>query len=68
MILLEKYYKDVKLEGWTCSFERIEDLIKFMKKKKLFILGKGYRLEIKEIAEVKTKKLFGEEKKKWHLR
>jgi len=61
MILLEKYEGDTKLEGWSHSFRRIEDLIKFMKKNKLFILGKGYRLEIKEITDIKLEKLFKKE-------
>ena len=61
MILLEKYEGDTKLEGWSRSFRRIEDLIKFIKKNKLFILGKGYRLEIKEITDIKLEKLFKKE-------
>ena len=48
MISLEKYDGETKLEGWSHSFDGIDELIRFMKKNKFFILGNGYRLEIKE--------------------
>ena len=41
MIVLEKYEGDNKLETWTCSFGNMNELIKFMKKNKYYILGKG---------------------------
>lgn len=53
MIFLEKYEGETKLEGWSCSFNGIDELINFMKKNKLFILGNGYRVEIKQNPDFK---------------
>ena len=64
MIVLDKYYKDSKLEEWHHSFKNVRDLIRFMKKNKLFILGKGYKLEIKEFPDIDMPKfLFKKEEK-----
>lgn len=48
MIYLEKYQGETKLEEWTCSFNDVNELIKFIKKNKYFILGDGYKIEIKQ--------------------
>lgn len=56
MIFLEKYFEDTKLDGWSYSFKGIDELIRFMKKNRLFILGKGYRLEIREETDLKIQK------------
>jgi len=53
MIFLEKYDGDTKLEGWSHSFNGVDELIKFMKKNKYFILGNGYRIEIKQNPDIK---------------
>jgi hypothetical protein len=48
MIFLEKYEGETKLEGWSYSFNGIDELIRFIKKNKFFILGSGYKIEIKQ--------------------
>lgn len=53
MIFLEKYEGETKLEAWSRSFNGIDELIKFIKKNKLFILGNGYKVEIKQNSEIK---------------
>lgn len=54
MIFLEKYEGETKLEGWNYSFSGIDELIKFMKKNKFFVLGNGYRIEIREQPDYKV--------------
>lgn len=64
MIFLEKYDGDTKLEGWSHSFRGVDELIRFMKKNKLFILGNGYRVEIKQNSDIKIENyLFKKEEK-----
>ena len=54
MIFLEKYDDaGIKLEGWSNSFDGVDELIRFIKKNKDFILGNGYKIEIKEKTDFK---------------
>lgn len=64
MIVLEKYEGENKLEAWTRSFSTINELVKFLKKNKYCILGKGYKIIIKELPDVKIPEyLFKKEEK-----
>ena len=63
MIFLQKYYRGKKLEAWNYSFRGVDELIRFMKKNRLFILGDGYKLEIKQNSDIKIKSLFKKEGK-----
>lgn len=64
MIVLEKYEGDNKLETWTCSFGNMNELIKFMKKNKYYILGKGYKLVIRETPDLKIPEYLFDRRKK----
>ena len=51
-ILFEKYEKDTILYSWTRLFNNIDDLLKFMKEHKEYLLGdEYYSIKIRAIKE-----------------